>query len=186
MAGPRALLTVVAACCALALGQPAMARDDADGSASKGDLQLAAARVLQQDDAYAVSHGTTSVLFMDILDWTVYSRGEAPRLVGLRIVNDSLPEDMPRGLEAVLARYLAPLAMADVEAAYSTLGEGDIVVVHNDGTGAAVSLNGRLVARSRSPALVGEIALCVRNPGRLTTVDEETALNMAVGGGTFR
>lgn len=186
MTGPRALLTMVAACCALSLAQPAAARDGGDGLADEGELRLAAARVLQQDDGYAVTHGTTSVLFMDILDWAVYSRGEAPHLVGLRIVTDGLPGDMPRGLAAVLRRYLAAPAMADVEAAYRTLEEGDVIVVHDDGSGAAVSLNGRLVARSRSPELVGEIALCVKNPGRLTAATEETAMNMTADGGAVR
>lgn len=157
-----------------AVAQQASAENARGTESHVGDTMLAAlAGELFEGRDYAVTQGTTTVFFFDILDWTVYRDEAAPRMVVLRVLTDNLPGDMPAGLAAVLGDHLAAAKMRAVESAYAELREGDLVVVRRskDG-GAMVSVNGHLVADTASAELVPDVVLCVKQPTRVMSPND--------------
>ena len=166
-----------------AAARPASAESDSESRVDDTMLAALAGELFQGRD-YAVTQGTTTVFFFDILDWTVYRDDAAPRMVVLRVLTDNLPGDMPAGLAAVLGDHLAPAKMRAVESAYAELREGDLVVVRRskDG-GAMVSVNGHSVADTASGDLVRDVVLCVKQPTRVMSPDDG---GMRVAAGAMR
>lgn len=163
--------------------RPAAAENSPDGDVGETMLAALAGELFQGRD-YAVSRGTTTVFFFDVLDWTIYRDDAAPRMVVLRVLTDNLPGDMPDGLAAVLDDHLAPAGLRAVESAYAELHEGDVVVVRRgkDG-GAVVSVNGDPVAEATSADLVRDVVLCVKQPSRVMSPDDD---DMQFASGTMR